>query len=429
MKKDSNDRNEEISAETLNKGCSCITFDKELLKSNFPTNSLKFHLLENLILTHPTIFSSIAVFLSKANYEIITQVIFTIEKIISSSLYQEQSLNRISGISPFHFGPKGVFMGYDFHISSEGPKLIEINTNAGGALLSLELAKAQQRCCISQDLYHKSTIELSKLESIFIEMFINEWKSQKGNIKMGLVAIVDNEPESQFLYPEFQLFQYLFSEYSIRSIIVAPRDLKWTNGNLTFGNEVVDLVYNRLTDFYFEEEENSDLLSAYKSGSTVFTPSPIHHALYANKLNLIKLSNKHALDKLKVSTKDQEILLKVIPETEEVLKENNLELWSRRKSLFFKPIAGYGSKAAYRGDKITRKVWEHVLNSSYIAQKIVPPGERLVTVDNNKTNLKLDLRAYVFDGKIQLMSSRLYSGQTTNFRTEGGGFAPVFIIP
>ena len=31
-------------------------------------------------------------------------------------------------------------------------------------------------------------------------------------------------------------------------------------------------------------------------------------------------------------------------------------LWNSRKHLFFKPAKGYGSKAAYRGDKLTRRV-------------------------------------------------------------------------
>jgi len=41
------------------------------------------------------------------------------------------------------------------------------------------------------------------------------------------------------------------------------------------------------------------------------------------------------------------------------------------------------------------------------------------------TPLKSDVRCYVYDGKIQLVAARLYQGQTTNFRTPGGGFAPV----
>ena len=40
----------------------------------------------------------------------------------------------------------------------------------------------------------------------------------------------------------------------------------------------------------------------------------------------------------------------------------------------------------------------------------------------------LDLRNYVYRGAVQLVSARLYQGQTTNFRTPGGGFAAVFPV-
>jgi hypothetical protein len=30
---------------------------------------------------------------------------------------------------------------------------------------------------------------------------------------------------------------------------------------------------------------------------------------------------------------------------------------------------------------------------------------------------------------VQLLAARTYQGQTTNFRTEGGGFAPVLQVP
>ncbi len=40
--------------------------------------------------------------------------------------------------------------------------------------------------------------------------------------------------------------------------------------------------------------------------------------------------------------------------------------------------------------------------------------------------MKVDVRNYAYDGTVQLLAARLYQGQTTNFRTPGGGFAPVF---
>ena len=49
-------------------------------------------------------------------------------------------------------------------------------------------------------------------------------------------------------------------------------------------------------------------------------------------------------------------------------------------------------------------------------------------VDGVEQDLKLDLRNYVYRGEVQLVSARLYQGQTTNFRTPGGGFAAVFSV-
>jgi hypothetical protein len=40
--------------------------------------------------------------------------------------------------------------------------------------------------------------------------------------------------------------------------------------------------------------------------------------------------------------------------------------------------------------------------------------------------LKFDLRDYTYDGQVQWVAARLYQGQTTNFRTPGGGVAPVY---
>jgi uncharacterized circularly permuted ATP-grasp superfamily protein len=104
-------------------------------------------------------------------------------------------------------------------------------------------------------------------------------------------------------------------------------------------------------------------------------------------------------------------------------------LWAARKNLFFKPAKGYGSKATYRGDKLTRRVFSEILQSDYVAQTLVQPSERQLEIENKIVDFKLDLRHYVYKGQTQLISARLYQGQTTNFRTPGGGFAQVMVIP
>ena len=52
----------------------------------------------------------------------------------------------------------------------------------------------------------------------------------------------------------------------------------------------------------------------------------------------------------------------------------------------------------------------------------------MVKLDGSLEVRKTDVRLYVYDGELLISAARLYQGQTTNFRTPGGGFAPVFVI-
>jgi hypothetical protein len=188
----------------------------------------------------------------------------------------------------------------------------------------------------------------------------------------------------------------------------------------------IDLVYNRLTDFGFEEPAQTDLGGAYLAGEVGVTPHPRAHALYADKRNLTLLCDESFLRSTGISGHAREALLASVPRTELVTAENRDSMWARRRGLFFKPAAGYGSKAAYRGDKLTKRVWEEMPKSTYVAQALVAPSERHVGEAAAPVALKADIRNYAYAGVVKLVVARLYQGQTTNFRTPGGGFAPVF---
>ena len=70
-------------------------------------------------------------------------------------------------------------------------------------------------------------------------------------------------------------------------------------------------------------------------------------------------------------------------------------------------------------------MFEEILSGDYVAQRLAVPGECVAREGDTAVNLKYDVRCYVYDGVIQLLAARLYQGQTTNFRTTGGGFAQV----
>jgi hypothetical protein len=210
-------------------------------------------------------------------------------------------------------------------------------------------------------------------------------------------------------------------------VIVSPGDLEFRQAKLFASGEAVDLVYNRLTDFALEAPANRVLRDAYLAGAAVITPNPRSHALYADKRALALLGDADWLRAAGLEPRLAELLGNVVPRTEVVRASDADRLWRERKSLFFKPVAGFGSRGAYRGDKLTRRVFEEILRGGYVAQALVPPAERLLSQDSSA--LKFDVRNFAYGGEVQLLAARLWQGQTTNFRSEGGGFAPVLVLP
>jgi hypothetical protein len=159
----------------------------------------------------------------------------------------------------------------------------------------------------------------------------------------------------------------------------------------------------------------------------VVTPNPFHHALFADKRNLVTLSDPESLSAHGIPRADQSPFA-AVPVTRLVTAADADELWARRNGLFFKPLAGHGGKAVYRGDKLTKRVWGEILAGQYVAQERVSPSERLVALPDQSTRHKFDIRLYTYAGRTLLAAARLYQGQTTNFRTPGGGFAPVIVV-
>ncbi len=421
-------------ADRLNTGCHCESLDRVLLKSELERVSPGF---DELVMTQcPHLFSSSVTFVGDEHVRQMAALIAAIEKVVAMPAYQAHVLTYAPDIAHHQPVARGVFLGYDFHVGRTGPQLIEINTNAGGGLLNALLARAQKACCEEVEALLPGDLAHATPEQMFLDMFRAEWQwgvapvdAATKNPSLTAVAIVDLAPQSQYLYPEFLLFQRLFFEAGIKAVICDPAELVFRDGALWHGTTKIDLVYNRLTDFSFSEPASAALRAAYLADAAVITPHPRAHALYADKRNLVALSDADLLTSWGVDETTRRLLLEGIPRTERVTAERAADFWARRRQLFFKPATGYGAKAAYRGDKITQRVFKEVLAGETVAQALVPPSQRMLQMDDAPVELKIDLRNYVYAGQVQLIAARLWAGQTTNFRTPGGGFAPVLVVP
>ncbi|WP_291993144.1 hypothetical protein [Candidatus Accumulibacter sp. ACC003] len=415
-------------AEWLNHGCACISVDHGSLKQALEEGQGTFSHSE-LLATRPHLFSDSVVFVSEAHLRRMALTIAVLEEVLALPAYRQRVLAYAPPIARYSPAAAGVFLGYDFHLGPDGPQLIEINSNAGGALLNSRLLRAQRACCAP---VARLMPVPAPLEASFVAMFRDEWRLARGDSPgrpLARIAIVDERPDEQYLAPEFELFRQLFEAHAIAAVVASPAELSFDGRQLYCRGQVVDLVYNRLTDFALDEPPQAPLRAAYLADAVVVTPHPQMHALYADKRNLVVLGDARWLAEIGVGEPQRQLLASSIPHTEEVVPENAQAFWSSRRQWFFKPSAGFGGKAAYRGDKLTRSVFAQIARGGYVAQALVRPSERRLLVDGVEQDFKLDLRNYVYRGAVQLVSARVYRGQTTNFRTPGGGFAAVLSVP
>ena len=167
-------------AETLNERCFCTTLDRRALVRHLEAQLTASSAGD----VHGTIrtdfFAEVPLFVRRADLATMEQAAQSIDALARNPSYASAVSAWMSQIAEHDFGPLGVFMGYDFHLTEAGPRLIEINTNAGGAFLNAELARAQRACCPEVEQALHSMAELQSFEASVVEMFQSEWRRQRG---------------------------------------------------------------------------------------------------------------------------------------------------------------------------------------------------------------------------------------------------------
>lgn len=363
--------------------------------------------------------ATVEVVVSRDDARTMDDVVAAVHQVVATPAYQAASLAWAPEIArESSQRVSGLFSGFDFHITPEGPKLIEINTNAGGAFYAALIDDMQ---------FQRGQLEAKPLghwSKLFVEHFRTEW-ALAGNGQLRTVAIIDDTPDEQFLRLEYHLASQFLREAGVTVIIADPGELSFHGNRLWHAATPIDLVYNRLTSFALDREIDRPLYQALRERAAVITPDPRNHALLACKRNLTLLSDNAFLCDAGLDARAQALLAAAIPRTIPVTLDNAAELWSNRDAYYFKPVNGYGSRGVYAGAKLTLKTWNEIFpGGQYVAQsKIEPPR---IDVPGSPA-MRYDVRSFTFGGKSFMRVARVYRGQTTNFRTPGGGFAPVFV--
>jgi hypothetical protein len=182
--------------ETLNERCFCASLDRGALLRHLETqlNASSAGDVHEAIRTD--FFADVPLFVRRTDMATMEQVVRSIDALARMPEYIRAISPWMPQIARLDPGPIGVFMGHDFHLTEAGPRLIEINTNAGGAFLNAELARAQRACCREVEQAIHSLAELESFEDSVVEMFESEWRRQRGAGRAARIAIVDDDPQT-----------------------------------------------------------------------------------------------------------------------------------------------------------------------------------------------------------------------------------------
>jgi len=291
-----------------------------------------------------------------------------------------------------------VLMGFDFHLTSSGPKLIEINNNAGGLYIG-------DGRWLPQQIHAAMPGSLSER---LVAMFPQQWAS---------IAIMDEDVTGQYMYPEMCAYADLLRASGRRACVVSPEDLHAEQGRLTYKGQVVDAIYNRHTDFYLEGEELAHIRAAYEAGAVVINPHPRSYALIGDKTRMVDWWRPGLLESC-IAAEQVAQIRAVTPETNRMAEMDNETVWRGRKQWVFKPAARHGGKGVVLGKNMSRKRFDSLDLDDTIVQQLVPASE--IELEGNQ--MKLDIRLYMHGEQLIALAGRAWRGQVTNFREAGSGW-------
>lgn len=353
--------------------------------------------------------------LSRKNLSQMIALVRALQRLSELPVYQESIETELMSTARFEPGNHSVMMAYDFHFSEAGPQLIEVNTNAGGLWPA----------CLAR--HPEAATFPAKTRDKLLRTFIEDFALWKGDTeaKPRSIAIIDEQPIGQFLYPEMRIFSDLFEKAGISAFIADPCELTTESSGLFLNGKPVDMIYNRHCDFYLESHRMSHIRSAWLDNQVCLSPNPRTYGLLGDKRRMIFWSDPERMSGLNLRNKDFDLILSSIPPTR-LLKSFNLqELWSNRKKWIFKPATSYASRGVYTGKKLTRKKFEELDPNVTLVQRWIPPSQ---THTENGSIFKTDFRLFTYRDQILCVTARLYRGQVTNLQTENGGFATINII-
>ncbi len=321
---------------------------------------------------------------------------FTLKK---NASYQQWIAQHVPQSAMLGNDEPPILMGFDFHLTNDGPKLIEINNNAGGLFTG------------DHGWLPQPAIK-GALTDRLLEMFPTYWKN---------IAIVDADIKEQFMFPEMCAYASLLREAGRRAFLCTPENIVQRDDGLYVDDYRLDGIYNRHTDFYLQSSSMTHIRNALEHQQIALNPFPRSYALLGNKNRMAHWWRPNVLEQW-LSPQSCAMVRHTVPKVQQMQDIDIQTAWKERRRWVFKPPSSHAGKGVVLGKAMSRKRFATLDRANTLMQEYVP-ANNISSQDGEL--FRFDIRLYMHGIKKIAWAGRVWRGQLTNFREQGSGWTVI----
>jgi uncharacterized circularly permuted ATP-grasp superfamily protein len=337
-------------------------------------------------------------------------------------------------------GPPDVLLSrLDAFIGEEGPRFIEINSDAPAGLgYGDRMADVFTRLpafCAFRERHH---VAYPRSVPAVVEAVLHI-HTRTSTPVVAIVDFADVKTRGDQV-----ILQRAFEERGVRCLLADPREMDLHDGWLWSRSQRVDLVYRRavLSELLEKKGEVAPFLRAYDSRVAVFVNS-FRCRLSEDKAFLALLTDE-AFAAL-MSADERALAARCVPWTRRVAERRTMRagrdvdllphVIERRDEMVLKPAHGYGGRSVFIGSETAADEWERAVHAAcsgpWVVQERVAIPEEAFPVFESGTlafdAFKLNANPFYVGGAEVGAVARASRSSVINV-SAGGGSVPTFVV-
>lgn len=334
--------------------------------------------------------------------------------------------------------PDVVLSRVDAFVTAEGPRFIEINSDAPAGF-----GYGDRMAAVFQELpIFRAFAELRRVAYRPSAPALIEAVRRAAASAAPVIAIVDWADVRT--RGDQEILRDAFEREGLACLLADPREMEVRAGRLWAGTRPVDVVYRRgvLSELLERADEVRDFMRAYRERLAVFVNS-FRCRLSEDKAFFALLTDEafaHLLDPA-----ERDLVARTVPWTRKLEQRRTLRggreidlvphVIARREELVLKPAHGYGGRSVYVGSETPPRAWEDAvtvgLGEPWVVQeRVTIPEEEFPLLEGGTLRfprLKVNANPFYVAGAEVGAVTRASQDSVINV-SAGGGSVPTFVL-